>query len=499
MRRLLSALAILVCSAAVAAGCGGDDSSGGGLEGALAYLPADTPFAVAIDTDVDGDQYQALDSLLGRFPGGDGVKQMLRRQLEEGEDGVSYEEDVKPLLGNPFVVGASDIASFIGSESNDDFVAAVQVADQEALDRILEKTGAEEQGEVAGATVYEDGGTVLAVEDDMVVLAGTRELLDAALERADAGEGLDEGSFEESLDGLAEGALARIYFDVQALVEEDPDTEVARRVKWVSALRTFGMTASAAGDAVDLEFNLRTEGDDLSDEDLPLAAGDESPGVVRLPGEVGFALRDARQVVTFAESTLQAIEPQSFGDYEAGKRTISQQLGIDLDQDIFDQLTGDLSVSAAVNGAFGARAEVEDPEAFARTVDRLAEALPQLGAGLGVTGVRQAGELYEAQLAGGGRFAFGMSGDVFVAASDPARALRMASQEPTQVDDASGSLAMAADAEQLAGQVLQQLGPQLGLGGIFGGGLFARPLGDLSGSVESSTDGVRGAFRLTVD
>ena len=44
--------------------------------------------------------------------------------------------------------------------------------------------------------------------------------------------------------------------------------------------------------------------------------------------------------MTFFETALQALEPQDFGDYETGKRAISQQLGCDVDEDIFGQLTG---------------------------------------------------------------------------------------------------------------------------------------------------------------
>ncbi len=498
MRRILHTIALLACAAALVAGCGGDDSSGGPLEEALSYVPADTPFAIAIGTDVEGDQYAALDEVLGRFPNGDSLEDMLRQELEEGDEGVSYEEDVKPLLGNPFVVGATDIRTFVGESEDDDFVAAIQARDSEALDRLVEKTQPEEQGEVAGATVYEDDDTVFAIEDDIVVFAGTRQLLESALERADGGDGLDPDTFEESLDGLPGEALARAYIDLQALIEQDPDTEPARRVDWVAALRTMGLTASVQDDAVDVEFNMRTEGD-LSEEDLPLAAGEEAPRVLQEPGEIGFGLRDPRQVATFFESAFQAVDPQSFGDYETGKRAVSQRYDIDVDEDVFGQLTGDTSVSVAVDGSFGARAEVEDPQAFTDTVDRLAEALPELGSGLGVTDVTRSGGLYEASLADGGRFVFGMSEDVFVAASDAARARELGSQEPSEVSDATGSLVMAADAEQLASQLLQQLLPQTGLGGAFGAGLFTRPLDQLSGSVESSTDGLRGRLRLTLD
>jgi uncharacterized protein DUF3352 len=498
MRLLGSMAAILVC-AILAAGCNGDESSGGALESSLAYVPANTPFAVAIDTDVEGDQYQSLDEVLGRFPSGDSLGRMLQEQIEEGADGVSYEDDVRPLLGNPFVVSATDPASFIDGSEDDDFVAAIQVADTDALDGLIEKTEAREEGEVAGATVYEDEGTVFAVEDDMVVFGGTRALLEDALERADGDDHLDVDTFERSLEGLPEEALARIYVDLQSLLEQEPGGEAARQVRWISALRTLGMTASAADEAVEVEFNLRTDGEDLTEEDLPLAAGDEAAQVVRIPGEVGFGLREPRQVIAFFESTFQTLDPAGFGEYQTGKRAISQRFDIDVDEDLFGQLTGDLSVSVAVNGAFGARAEVEDPDEFAETVERVAQALPRLGASLGVTDVAPRGDLFEARLEDGGRFVFGVRDGVFVAGSNPARAGAMASRQPEDVPGANGSLVMSADAEQVALQVLRQVAPELGLGGIFGGGLFARPLDELTGSVATSTDGMRGSFSLTVD
>jgi hypothetical protein len=92
-----------------------------------------------------------------------------------------------------------------------------------------------------------------------------------------------------------------------------------------------------------------------------------------------------------------------------------------------------------------------------------------------------------------------MRNGAFVVASDRDRALELGTQQPTEVDGAEGSLVMAADAEQVGLRLIQQLGPQLGAGGVFGGGLFARPLDRLSGSASSSTDGMRGRFSLTLD
>ncbi len=132
----------------------------------------------------------------------------------------------------------------------------------------------------------------------MVIFAGSERLLTAALERAGGDEHLDADTFEQGLDGLPGSALARVYADIGAIVASDPDTRDARKVPWVSALETLGLTASAADDGVEIQFNLRTNGEDLSDADLPIAAGDESPGVIEREGEIGFGIRDLAQVVT---------------------------------------------------------------------------------------------------------------------------------------------------------------------------------------------------------
>jgi hypothetical protein len=498
LRSLAVLFACLAVLAVAAAGCGGDDDSASGLGAVLSYVPADTPFAVSIDTDLDGDRYKSLDAILSRFPGADTIKDLLKAQLSAGREGVDFDQDVKPLLGNPAVISATDVTSFLSDSADSGFVAALQVEDTDSLDSLIEKTKAKQHGDVSGATVYQDQDTFFAVKDDVVVLAGSRQLLEDALQRADGGDGLAEDDFNSALEGLPESALARVYVDVQGLLGQSEDATAARKIGWVDALRTLGLTVSAQKDSIDVEFNMRTEAGGLSDQDLPLASGDEAAQVVQRPGEIGLGLRDPDQIVTFFESALQAVDPSGFGDYEQGKRALSQQLDLDLDQDVIAQLAGNLSVSATLQGQFGVRAEVKDPAAFAQTVDKVARVLPQLGPGLGVEGVRRSGDLYEARLAGGGTFVFGMAGGALVAATDAARAQALASAKPTAVEGASGSLAIRGDAEGIARQVLAQLAPQLGLPDPLVP-VFARPFDELRGSIATSTGGMKGKLSLTLD
>jgi hypothetical protein len=496
VRSLRTLAALLACAAAiaVAAGCGGDDESSGGLGGALAYVPAETPFAVAIDTDLDGDQYKSLDAILNRFPGADTIKALLKSQLSLGQEGVDFDKDLKPLLGNPAVISATNVASFLSDSADSGFVAALQVDDTDALDSLIDKTKPKELGEVAGATVYQDGDTFFAVEDDIVVLAGSRELLEQALERADGGDSLSEEDFDAGLEGLPDDALARVYVDLQGLLGQGEDAASARKIEWVDALRTLGLTISAQKESIDVEFNLRTEGGDLTDEDLPLAAGDEAAEVVQRPREIAVGLRDPSQVVAFFETALQAVDPQTFGDYEQGKRALEGRLDLDIERDVIAQLTGNLSVSATIEGEFGARAELKDAGAFERTLDKVVSALPEFGVG----DVQRRGDLYELSSSDGLSLVFGVVDGAFVIATDAARARAVASARPQPVEDASGSLVVRADAEGIARQVLQQIAPQFGIPEPVVP-VFARPFDELRGSIATSTGGMTGKFSLTLD
>jgi hypothetical protein len=501
MARLL--VLLLALFALAAAGCGEDEAENP-LDEALGYLPQDAPFAVAIDTNIEGDQYQALGKIAKKFPFGDQVTEGLQRQLEEDGD-VDFEKDVKPLLGNPFVVGAVDPRSLTAGGENNDFVGAVQAKDGDKMKDLVEKQNAKEEGEKSGAKLYrDDDGDTFAVKDDVLIVAGTKELLEDALEQRDKDDRLDEKTFEKGLEGLPQDALLRVYGDVEALLESDPDAKEARKVEWIAALRTLGLTASVEEDEIAVDFKLRTEGGDLAEEDLPIAAGGEAPRIVRRKGEIGFGLRDPSQVVEFAEAAARAVDPSAYGDLQRGKRQIEQRLDINFARDLYDQLTGDVSVNADVDGDFGLRAELKDPAEFERTLKKVADELPRIaeGAGAGTVGLakpKRGEDFYAIAQPDGESVVFGVVDRVLVVSNDPASAGRLASETPTEVPGAEGSVVLGADAEPLADRVLQQLAPRIGLGSAFGGQLFTGPLGELTGSVAADEDGLEGRLRLGID
>jgi uncharacterized protein DUF3352 len=496
------ALIVLALLALLVGGCGGSDDSGSALSDSLAYLPKDAPFAVAIDTDLQGDQYAALGKLVDRFPFADQIKGSIVQRLEQSSGDLSFNDDIRPVLGNPFVVGGGRAAG-VASGSNS-FVVAGKAKDKGALDDLIDKLNPKKVGDASGATIYQDGDTFTAVKDNMVVSANDEAELKAALERADGDDHLSEDTFNQALDGLPDNALARVYTNIEALLKSDPGSVDARKVKWIAALTTLGLTVSAQSDSLDLDFRARTDGD-LTDADLPIAPGDQSPPIVKRPGEIGVGIRDLAHIVRFAENAGQAIDPAGFGDYARAKATIDKQLGVSLDDDLIGQLTGNLSATVALDRGFGVRSELKDPEAFRRTLAKVADVLPSFaeGAGFGrMTLVKpKAGEdFYVLRQPDGDSVVFGVMDGSLVVASSIARAVAVARTDPTDVPGASGSVVVGADAERLVGSFLERYGSTFGLPdiGALGTGLLTRPLGDLNGSVSASTSELRGKFTLAI-
>jgi hypothetical protein len=495
MRRLI---VLAVLGALALAGCG-DDGAKSPLDEALGHLPKDAPIAIAVSTDIDGDQYKAVDSIIGRFPFGGQIKGRLKSEVEK--TGVDFEDDVKPLLGNDFVIGAPTA----NAADEERFVGAGRVRDEGKLQDLVEDDeDLKRVGRSHGATLYEDeGDTFVAVKDDVVVLSDARKDVEEALERRDGDDRLREDDFDKALSGLPDDALVRVYGDARPFLRADPEAAEARKVKWVGALRTFGIAASAARDSVTFDFRLNTDPAGLTAEDLPFAGGGPVPPVLRTDAkapEVAAGIRDPAQIVEFAQRAGQAVDPAAYAVYERNKERINRRLDTDIDRDLIGQFGGNLALTGDPSGDFGARADLQNPRQFQRTLRKITRLLPSFaeGAGLGRVSVEPPGrgeDFYTLAAEGGQTAVFGVVGDVFVAANDARRASTLASDSPAPLPGATGSVVAVANAEQLAEAVIAREG---GLEAI-GASLFTGPLGDLTTSLGIDTSGLRGQTRLKLD
>ena len=489
----------------VAAGCGGGSEAGSPLENALGYAPKDTPFVVAINTDIEGSQGKSLQAIGERFPFTGQIKSQLQSLLSD-ED-LDYEKDLKPFLGNEFVVSATDVQSFTDEGDTDDFVGAIEAKDKKALDNLVEKSKMKEIGEKSGAKLYEsEDGSVSAIDEKTLVVAGDRKLLEAALARRDGEDSLSAEDFEEGVEQLPEENLVRGYFDIAGLIAAEPGGADARKVKYVAAMDTFGFSASAKDDSLTVDFRLSTDKEELSEGDLPLAPGPESPEVLEgEDGKIGVGLREPEQVLSFSESTAEAIDPAGFGDYNSGKETLEKQLDVDVEEDILAQMD-ELATRFSIDGNFGLHAPVKDPAAFKRTLDRLGKALPDIlesstGGTVGYQAATKKNDFYALSLPNGRSIVYGVFDGAFVISNDTTEAGALSvSAKTATVEGAKGAVAAKTDAQELANAAARQYGGQLGIpGGGAGASLFTGPLGDLTGAVAAEPEATTGKITLDFD
>lgn len=506
-RAIVATLSVAVLSVAFAA-CVGQSSSDKGknpLDNALGYVPENSPFVASLDTDRRGRSLRNGKAILEKFPFAKQIEQGLISGLEGQK--VDYNRDLKPLLGNELVVAATDVKSFVDrSNHNKDFVGAIQAKDAGKLKKLIEKGKPKKLGEKSGATLYQDGKDFFALRDDVLVVGGTRKLLEQAIARRDGDNHFSESDFDKGTADLPKGAV-RTYFNLQELLAGDPDTAGALKVKWVKALRSFGLTTAVDSDRIRFDFKLGTDPAGLTDADLPLASGDSSPAVTDKAGQLGFGLRGLDQIFKFGESVGQAVDPNRYSSYETAKQTVEKQLNVDIDRDVLKQLSGDISLSSSVNGRFALKAKVADAAAFKRTLSKLGKVLPSIvqsstGTAPKYKAAKGANGL-NTLTSSGQSLSYGVIGGNFVLSDTPANARRAATATTSKVQDARGALSMRADAAQLVNQGIRRAtrsghgGGQLSLGGLLGGSLFTGPLGDLTGSAKADTSGVTGNLSLS--
>lgn len=508
--RKLSLLTLILGLLAIA-GCGGSGGGGDGsspLDNALRYLPADAPFAVAIDTDGDGEQFEAAEEFADRFALGDEVEKQLKDALGERAGKL---EEIEEALGNEFVVGSTDVESFVDSPGDDDtaFVGAIQVDDGDALDKLVADGKAEADGEVDGAKLYkDDSGDTFAIDGDVLVVAGSKRELEDALATRSGDDGMTESDFDAGTEGVSKDALLRVYLNVGELLRADPDAKQALESKWVAAVRTAGIALTFQPKRVAVDIDVTTDPDGLTDADLPIAAGPDAPQVLDGDG-INLALRDPSQLLEFAQATAGTIDPKGFASFERDKAKIERELKVDLDKGLVGQLTGDLAVTIGLDGKFGARAELRQPATFKRSLAKLEEVLPNIAEGaagekVGFVKPGPGEDLYAIATAGGDQIAFGVIDDVFVLSNSAKIAGSLAAAETSAVPGAEGALVLDMDAERIARQALKQLESQdLDLGGgiekLRKGKLDTGPLDALTGSFEATTEGLSGNFTVTID
>lgn len=317
-------------------------------DAAIALVPREAVLYGNFFIRPSNDQKMALDDLLQKFPGientDDAINKLIElfdEQLEK--EGLSYEEDVEPWLGDQIggymmTGGTPELPNFgILVESKDDealrdFIGEVQAKDDPDAD-LVEREHAGVTYEVveddpeAGAFAFVDG----------FLVAGTEEAIKASIDAGAAESLADSDKFVEATEGLRDDWLGQFYVDTGSLFSlfEDEAQMTAQDRAIFESFNFEGQPPSAGvayvtSDSIGFETSggVPTEG--------PLAGFGSfaGPGLLNsLPGEswAAFGVPDLGDLTTKIFELFGEIP--GF-DREQIESEFARETGLDLQEDL---------------------------------------------------------------------------------------------------------------------------------------------------------------------
>jgi hypothetical protein len=365
MRRVL--LLALLCALAVA-GCGSSKSAGSPnpVNTELSYFPANSPFVMSVVTDPNSSAVAGAHDLINDFPIASFGESALMQKLNQ--EGIDYENDIRPLFGNPLMFGLTN--SGISTSSGSSGVLVVWVTkDAGELNALLKKLGGfHSAGSHDGATLYSAGGSAtFAVDGATLVFGATSTVVDAALDRHAQGGGITSSQYAQALTGLPQNSLIEAFGNLAAVLAR-PAAAKASQVPWVSALRTYATSISANSSGLTFQYRLDTTGRQLTQAEVPLAPATVPPTLAgALP--IAAGIEDPAHIVAFVESAEQASSPASYAKFLRRQARIRAKTGVDLNS-VLKLATGSLMISSDTRATMG-RVGLSNPAAAASALSKL--------------------------------------------------------------------------------------------------------------------------------
>jgi len=382
MRKLLLTLAVLSVMAVVAAGCGSEDEA---ASGATELVPAGALMYGEATLDPEGDQKEAIDSILAKFPGGgqagDKLKELIEKALRESDAPINFKDDIEPWLGDEAAFFASSLDSDNEPQAG---VGLVATDDEGAAEEALEKSA---EGKIKRHDykdveyLTDDSGAAGAVLDGFLVL-GTEAGVKAVIDTSKGGKKLsDDERYKNALEGASEDRLGLFYLNSPQFLKSAQGTMALPQSFEKFFKEPFVATVDADDDGVVFEGKVPEETAQTFG-----FVGQGSDLLGELPGDswAAMAQTDFGKLIDFYVD--------AFGAAVGGRDAVEQQLksatGLDLQKDVIDWM-GDFGLFvrgtsiAELDGAL--IIETKDEQASGRMIDAVARLARQQGAGSGLS------------------------------------------------------------------------------------------------------------------
>lgn len=486
MRRSLPLLVLAVAVLAIA-GCGSSSSpstGSGARDGELSYFPSSSPLVLSLVTDPNAQAVKQGQALLGRFPIAAFGQTLLTTELQRL--GIDYQSDIRPLFGNPIMVGVT--GSTLSGAARHAYLLAWVTNDAGKLGALVKKIPSLHRlGSHDGATLYQNAGSMtLALDGATAVLGPSQAAVSSALDRHAHGGGISGSDYVRAFSGLPPDALIQVFGSLSGVLSS-PSVAAARRVPWIAALRGYAASISASGSGLTLQYRLDTGGGALTSAQVPVTPGGTTPSLAgTLP--ITFAIDDPAHLAAFAEAAEQAASPSGYASFEQRQAAVRAKTGVDL-HSLLTLLTGELIIASDVHTTI-ARGTVSDPAAAAKDLSKLLSAPRSLFNQ--ATGVSNLGGGLYAIKEKRATITVGVVGNQLVAGKASAAQLRaFASAPATPVAGAHGAVAFRVALSNLLALAIKRAPPQIVA-------QLLSSLGDVIGSTSASTRALTGNATLAI-
>jgi Protein of unknown function (DUF3352) len=477
--------ALLAAAATVAlAACGSSSSSAANpVTTELSYFPSNSPFILSVQTDPNSAAVKGAEQLLARFPLATFGKTALMSKLDQL--GLDYQSDIRPLFGNPVMVGANG-ATLTGAQSNNYLIVWV-TKDSSKLAGLMKKVYPSAQSTSHdGAKVYSSGGPAAAVDDATLVFGPSTAAVNQALDRHAQKSGFTQSNYSRLSSGLPQNSLIQTFGDLTTVLGQ-PTAAKARRVPWVAAFRGYGASVSATSTGLTFSYHLDTTGATLTPAQVPFASGTATPALAGLLPVVA-GIQNPSHIVQWVESVERVTSPVAYTKFQAREAAVRKKTGADASS-LIGLLTGNLIVSSDLRTTM-ARAQVTDANKASSTLAQLVTA-PKLVFSHATSVSKLGGGFYGINQPSG-TVTLGVVGNqIVVGKATPARLRAFAASPTTPATGAQGSVAFRVGLATILRVAIKQSPPQVARS-------ILNQLGDITGWVSATTKGINGSATIAV-
>jgi len=313
MVRFIGPAAVLAAAFALV-GCGAKSQTSSSLPSGADFAPASSVIYVAGVTDPSSSQWQKADALLGHFPGREKLLASFRKDL--AKDGVSWENDLKPSLGDELNLV---LLSYKDPEHN--YVFFTKPKDEQKFVKVLEA------GPAADRQVHRNIG-------GWTVFADNEKSLDNFAAAQAAGDPLSgEDAFKDAMDGLPDDAVLRgyvaadpLYAEIKAAAASDLDAQTFKNFSdGFGQLRYVSFSSAAEDDGVAVQAGYATS----KSTDMGSYAA-ELDGTLPAGALAYLSFGDLEQAFKQGLTTAGTESPE----FEQQLKQVQEALGFDLKDDL---------------------------------------------------------------------------------------------------------------------------------------------------------------------